>query len=140
MTLQQLTSMEECVYFTNRSIGSGKVKAWVLKQKCPKCQKGIMGKPKDPKTGKSKIRATEYVCPECNYTAEKQEYEDTLTVSIQYTCPYCSNQSEAQAPFKRKKVQLLNEETGKKSAVDVIRFQCGKCGKNIDITKKMKGH
>jgi len=62
----------------------------------------------------------------------------TLTINIQYTCPYCGHTDELQTSFKRKKIQRLNEETGKKQAIDAIRFQCSKCGKNIDITKKMK--
>ena len=77
MSLQQPKSMDECIYFTNRTLDKGKIKAWVFKGKCPKCGKGLIGKPKDPKTGKPKIRATEYVCPECGYTVEKQKYEDT---------------------------------------------------------------
>ncbi|MBD3303717.1 hypothetical protein GF343_01105, partial [Candidatus Woesearchaeota archaeon] len=84
MVLRLPDSMEECVYFTRRNIDKGKVVAWVFKEKCPKCGKALMGKPKDEKTGKVKIRAKEYVCPECGYTAEKGEYEDTLTVNIQY--------------------------------------------------------
>lgn len=131
-------SMDECVYFTRRNINSGKVVAWVKRQLCPKCKKDYMTKPKDPKTGKYKVRAKEYVCSECGYTVEKGEYEETLTFEAQYTCPHCSKEGEVSIPFKRKKIQVLDEETGKKSAVDAIRFQCEHCGKNIDVTKKMK--
>ena len=138
MSLQQPKSMDECIYFTNRVLDKGKIKAWVFKENCPRCGKALMGKPKDPKTSKPKIRAKEYVCPKCGYTVEKQKYENTLTINIQYTCPYCGHTDELQMPFKRKKIQRLNEETGKKEAIDSIRFQCQKCGKNIDITKKMK--
>lgn len=138
MPLKEPASMEECVYFTNRIIGSGKIKAWVFRELCPKCGKGVMGKPRDEKTGKPKIRADEYACPECGHVIEKQEYEDTLTMNIKYTCPPCSYQGEAQQSFKRKKIQRVNEETGKKETVEAIRFQCEKCKKNIDITKKMK--
>ncbi len=138
MTLQQPKSMDECIYFSNRIVGEGKIKAWVLKEKCPKCGKGLMGKPRDKKTGKPKIRATEYTCQECGYTIEKQEYEDTLTINIEYICPHCGNEDELQTPFKWKKIQRLNQETGKKQAINSIRFQCSKCGKDIDITKKMK--
>ncbi|MBI2507923.1 hypothetical protein HYV89_03140 [Candidatus Woesearchaeota archaeon] len=138
MSLKEPASMEECVYFTNRAVGTGKIKAWVFRENCPKCGKGVMGKPKDEKTGKPKIRAEEYACPECSHTIEKQEYEDTLTTNIKYTCPHCSHQGEAQQSFKRKKIQRLNEETGKKETVEAIRFQCEKCRNNIDITKKMK--
>ena len=139
MTLRQPTSMDECVYFTNRSFGKGKVRTWAFRNMCPQCGKSLMGKPRDQKTGKPKIRATEYVCPSCNYTIEKEAYEDTLTANVEYICPYCSHQGEIQVPFKRKKVQMVNEETGKKTAVDVLRVQCQQCGKNIDIAKKMKG-
>lgn len=138
MTLKQPASMEECIYFTNRSIGKGKARAWVLKNTCTKCNQGLIGKPKNPKTGRPKIRSQEYSCPNCNYTLPKEEYEDTLTCSIQYTCPFCSYEGEAQVPFKRKKVQILNEETMKKKAAEAIRFKCEKCNKDIDLTKKMK--
>ena len=138
MTLKEPTSIEEYVYFTNRIIGNGKVRAWVFRELCPKCKEGLMGKPKDPKTGKIKIRADNYECPKCKYSATTEEYEDTLTCNVKYTCPHCSNEGEIQVPFKRKKVQIFNEETMKKKAVDVIRFQCQKCNQNIDITKKMK--
>lgn len=134
--MKQPESMEECIYFTNRTINSGKIKAWVFKELCPKCKKALMSKPKDPKTGKPKIRAEEYTCPECSCTIEKQEYEDSLTISIQYTCPHCHNQGELQLPFRRKKIQLTDEQ-GKKKTIDAVRFQCQKCQKNIDITRKM---
>ena len=135
MTLKQPTSMDECIYFTRRIINSGKIKAWVLKELCPKCKKSLMSKPRDPKTGKPKIRAEEYKCPECDFTIDKQEYEDSLTINIEYTCQYCNFSGEIQLPFKRKKVQIIKQ--GKKKTVDAIRFQCEKCKKNIDITKKM---
>ena len=138
MTLQEPKSMDECVYFTNRNDSNGKVKAWVLKEKCPKCGKCLMGKPKDPKTGRAKIRADEYVCEECGYKAPKQEYEDSLTINVEYTCGKCKNSDEISMPFKRKKVQRVDEETEKKKAIETIRFECGKCGEIIDITKKMK--
>lgn len=136
--LTQPASMDECVYFTNRSLNSGKIKAWVLRGLCPKCNKGLMGKPRDPKTGKPKTRAEEYACPECSYSLNELEYEDTLQASIQYTCPHCSNPGETQIPFKRKKVQIFNEEKAKKETKEVLRFQCSKCNQNIDITKKMR--
>ena len=132
------SSMDQCVYFTNRTIGIGKIKAWVYKQKCPKCNKSLMGKPKDKK-GKVRIRAEEFVCESCNFSMPEQEYEETLHAEIKYTCPYCSNNGDATVPFIRIKVRILNEETGKKSGAEVLRFQCTKCNKNIDITKKMKG-
>ena len=90
MALKKPESMEECVYYTKRSIDKGNVTAWVFKEKCEKCGKGLMSKPKDPKTGKPKIRATEYVCEECGFSIPKKEYEESLTANIEYTCPYCS--------------------------------------------------
>ena len=137
MTLEEPKSMDECVYFTNRADGNGKVKAWVLKENCPECGKALMGKPRDEKTGKAKIRASEYVCPECKHTVGKEEYEDTLTINIKYTCK-CGNFDELSVPFQRKRVQRLNEETGKKQAIETIRFECSKCGEVMDVTKKMK--
>jgi predicted SprT family Zn-dependent metalloprotease len=128
MPLRQPESMDECVYFTRRAVGKGFVMCWVFKEKCPKCGKAFMGKPRDPKTGDVKIRAKEYVCPSCNYTVEKTEYEDTLTASIAYTCLHCSNKGETQIPFKRKTFE------GAKALV----FQCDKCKGKIPITKKMK--
>ena len=74
MTLKQPTSMEECIYFTNRIVNSGKIKAWGFKELCPKCKKVLMSKPKNPKTGRPKIRANEYICSECGFTIENQEY------------------------------------------------------------------
>lgn len=140
MALIEPKSMDECVYFTNRNLNEkGKAKCWVFKEKCPKCGKGLMGKPRDLKTGKVKIRAKEFKCPECNYTVAEQEYEDSLTANIQYACRYCNHNGEIQVPFKRKKVKIFDEEEDMKGKmIESLRFQCEKCGKNIDITKKMK--
>ena len=124
--LKKPNSTSECVYFTNRTIGSGKAVAWVFKKDCPKCKKAKMGKPVIK--GKVAIRAKEYVCPNCNYTEEKKQHEESLTVSIEYVCPNCSFKGEKEIPFKRKKVE----------GVETLRFQCEKCNSNIDITKKMK--
>jgi predicted RNA-binding Zn-ribbon protein involved in translation (DUF1610 family) len=139
MTIKEPASMDDCVYFTNRLLGEkGKVKAWVYRQNCPKCNKALMGKPRDSKTGKIKIRAVEYVCPSCNYTVGKDEHEDTLTFEAKYTCPYCQFEGEVQTPFLRKKTKIFDEEKQKKVAVETVRFKCGKCAKDIDVTKKMK--
>ncbi|MAG52917.1 MAG: hypothetical protein CMH62_03075 [Nanoarchaeota archaeon] len=137
MSLEEPKSMDECVYFTIRADEKLKTKAWVLKEKCTECEKSLMGKPKDPKTGRAKIRASEYTCEECGHTIPKEEYEDTLTINIKYTCG-CGHSDEISMPFQRKRVQRLNEETGKKQAIETIRFECSKCGEQIDITKKMK--
>ncbi|MCP3685905.1 MAG: hypothetical protein GY861_24930 [bacterium] len=120
-------SMDECIYFTQRDIDGGEAMVWVFKQECPKCKKAIMGKPIGD-NGKVKVRAKEYVCPECGYTVEKQEYEEGLTACAEYTCPKCKNQGELQVPFKRKNID----------GVLTLRLQCEKCECNLDITKKMK--
>lgn len=127
MVLTLPDSIDECVYFTRRSIGEGSVVAWTPKQLCPKCGKAMMGKPKGDK-GKVMIRAKEYVCPACNYTAEKEAYEETLSCNVQYVCPACRHSGEATVPFKRKTWQ------GAKAIV----FECGKCKEKIGITKKLK--
>jgi hypothetical protein len=122
-------SMEECVYFTNRVIGekfNGTVRCWVFRQQCPKCKKAFMGKP--VVDGKAKIRALEYVCPNCKYTVDKQAYEDTLMANVDYVCPACQFHSGIVLPFKRKKVE----------GVLTLRFPCEKCKGPIDVTKKMK--
>ena len=134
--MKEPTSMQECIYYTDRIFEKGNAKAWVFKEQCPKCGKALMGKPVEK--GKVKMRSNEYVCPVCKYTVPKQEYEDSLTANIKYSCPHCQNKGEIQIPYQRKKVQMINEETGKKTAVETLRFQCSACKKNIDITKKMK--
>ncbi len=118
--------MGELIYFTRRVIGDGKAMAWVFKEECPVCHKAKMGKPVEK--GKVKIRATEYICPECGHSVEKAEYEDTLTANIDYVCPKCKHAGQIQIPYKRKSFQ------GTKALV----FQCEKCGEKIPITKKMK--
>ncbi|MBI4141866.1 hypothetical protein HY484_03005 [Candidatus Woesearchaeota archaeon] len=126
MALKEPQSMDECIYFTKRTIGYGKVKAWVFKEQCQKCKKSILGKPVEK--GKVKIRAKEYVCPECKYTVEKKQYEESLTCNVQYVCPACSYSGETQVPFKRKNIQ----------GVPTIQVECEKCHVKINITKKMK--
>jgi len=128
MALTYPESMDECVYFTRRAIDSGKIMAWVFREQCPQCNKGLMAKPVDDKTGKVKVRSPEYLCTECGYSVPKKEYEETLTVNIAYTCPHCKHQGETQTPYKRKTYQ----------GVKAIVFECDECGKKIPITKKMK--
>ena len=125
--LRRPESMEELVYFTRRDVGEGEATVWVFRGECPKCGKGLMGKPRGD-GGKVKVRAKEYVCPECGYTVEKREYEESLMANVDYTCPECKHQAETQVPFKRKSVQ----------GVQTLRIRCEKCGANIDVTKKMK--
>ncbi|MBW3003260.1 hypothetical protein KY328_00935 [Candidatus Woesearchaeota archaeon] len=120
-------SMEELIYFTNRDLGAGLFRVWVYKQDCPKCGKAKMGKPTDEKTGKVKIRAKEYVCPECRYMVEKKEYEETLAAEFKGKCPNCKNEVEGTVPFKRKSV----------AGVQTLRIKCPDCGGTIDVTKKM---
>lgn len=122
-------SADECFYFTRRTMDNdGRAIAWVLKPDCPKCAKAKMGKPIDKKTGDVRIRAKEYECPECGYSVGKEEFEPTLTMNVQYTCPFCKSSGEVGTPYKRKKFQ----------GVDAYVFTCQKCGKQIPLTKKMK--
>jgi len=120
-------SMDDLVYFTNRAIGSGSVKAWVYKQPCPKCGKTKLGKPTDNK-GRIQIRAKEYVCGSCRYKVDKNSYEESLFAEVKYTCPACGSAGETKVPFKRKNI----------AGVATLRINCQKCKANIDITKKMK--
>ena len=139
MSLKEPQSMDECVYFTNRELANeGYIKAWVFKEDCPECKKSKMGKPINPKTGKAKIRAKEYECVSCGHKEEKENYENTLTCNVKYKCPYCRNEDETQIPFLRKKVTRFNEEKGKRESVEGVIFNCSKCEKRIEITKKMK--
>jgi len=127
MALKQPNSMDKFVYYTNRQIGDGEAMCWVFREKCPKCGKAIMGKPRD-KNGKAMIRAKEYVCPACGFSMGKTDYEETLTANVEYTCPSCRKKGELTAPFKRKNIE----------GILTLRMQCQFCGANIDITKKMK--
>ena len=124
MTLKVPESMTECLYFTNR----GEILAWAYKKDCPKCKKAKMGKPVDPKTGKVKIRSKEYVCPECGYTEEKKEHEESLTLESVYTCPKCDKKGESTAPFVRKKYK----------GIPAFVIECQHCKEIIPLTKKLK--
>ena len=127
MSLKEPESMDECIYFTNRLNPDGTyIRAWTYKKECPKCKKATMGKP--VKDGKVKVRAKEYVCPECGYTEEKKEHEATLQVEIKYKCPECGKEGETTTEYKRK--------TWK--GVPAYVFKCVDCGEKIGITKKMK--
>ncbi|MBR9699575.1 hypothetical protein GOV09_03920 [Candidatus Woesearchaeota archaeon] len=120
-------SAEECFYFTNRAIDEkGYAKAFVLKPDCPKCGKAKMGKP--IAKGKVKIRAKEYVCPACNYTVSKEEFEPTLPMNVIYTCPFCEHRGETTTPYKRKRFKK----------VDAYVFECDSCHEQVPITKKLK--
>ncbi|MEM4336934.1 MAG: hypothetical protein QXG86_02935 [Candidatus Woesearchaeota archaeon] len=119
--------IEKLVYFTKRKIDAGSVFVYVYRQKCPKCKKSLMGKPKNEK-GEVKIRAKEYVCDSCGYAVEKKKYEEELKTNIIYECPKCKYHGEIQIPFKRKKIK----------GVDALKFNCEKCGFEFIVTKKMK--
>lgn len=122
-------SMDECIYFTNRDLGDkGSVLCWVFRDECPECHKAFMAKPRDPKTGKPKVRSKVYVCEECGYEVEKEEYETGLMANVDYTCPHCEHEAEVQVPFRRKNIK----------GIPTLRINCEECGANIDITKKMK--
>jgi len=122
-------SMEEIIYFTNRTLeeGKGKIKAWVYKKLCPKCQKVKMGKPVEK--GKVKIRAKEYKCPECGFTEEKQAHEESLNLEAKYLCPSCQKEGESATIYKRKSFM----------GVKAYVVECSNCKAKIPVTKKMKG-
>lgn len=128
MALELPNNMDDLAYFTRRKDENWKAIAWVEKESCKKCKKGLMEKPKDAKTGKPKIRALEYMCNSCGHVEPKVAYEATLTAHIIYTCPSCHKDGEQSLPFKRKTI----------AGVSTLRGTCEHCGGNIDITKKMK--
>ena len=115
-------SMTDCLYFTNR----GDILAWVYRKECPECHKAKMGKPVEK--GKVKTRAKEYVCPECGYSEEKQEHEESCEVQAQYTCPECGKEGESSTPYKRKSYK----------GVPSYILECEHCGGKIPLTKKLK--
>lgn len=126
MPLRMPESMDECIYFSNRSIGNGQIIAWVYRKICPKCKQAQMGKPVEK--GKVKTRAAEYVCPNCSYTEEKKVHEESLVLEAQYTCPKCGKEGEGTTEYKRKNVQ----------GVPAYIIECQHCGEKIPITKKLK--
>ena len=121
------SSIDKCLYFTRRELdNNGSIIAWVLKKKCQKCGKAVMGKPVE--AGKVKIRAKEYVCPNCSHTETKEEHEASCTLNVKYKCPYCGNEGETTTEYKRKNFNVIPSYV----------FECQKCNKKIGITKKMK--
>lgn len=129
MALVPPKSMDEVLYFTNRTLeNDGRVKAWTSKKVCPECGEAKMGKPINEKTGKPKIRATEYECPKCHYTEEKVAHEESLELSAQYKCPECGKDGESVAPYKRKTYM----------GVPSYVVNCEHCNAKIALTKKMK--
>jgi transcription elongation factor Elf1 len=119
-------SANEVIYFTNRTFPNGWIKGWTHRKDCPKCGKAKMGKPVEK--GKVKIRATEYVCPECKYSEEKQTHEESLTLEAQYKCPHCGKEGESSTPYKRKAYM----------GVPSYVVECQHCGEKIALTKKLK--
>lgn len=126
MPLKMPNSMEECLYFTNRSLDKGSIIAWVYKKVCPKCKKAKMGKPVEK--GKIKMRATEYVCPNCGYSEEKKAHEESLMLEAQYACPKCGREGESTAEYKHKSFQ----------GIPAFIITCQHCSEKIALTKKMK--
>ena len=120
-------SMEEWVYFTNRTIDSGRAMAWVFTRQCPKCKKGVMGKPQK-KGGKVDKKADYYVCYSCGYQESNEQVERNLVLNVEYKCPHCGNESETTTEYKRKSFE----------GVPSYVFECQKCNKKIGLTKKMK--
>ena|SRR3989344_8652668 len=137
MNISEPTSTNECVFFTRRTVGEkGKIMAWVPRSQCQKCKQGVMGKPRDEKTGKVKIRAKEYVCSQCSLSMGEEAYEDTLQISIKYTCPHCGSQGTTQQPYLFKKTKIEDPESpGNKKTAKIIRFSCSACKKDLDLVK-----
>lgn len=127
MALRFPQSMDECIYFSNRSINDKLVTAWVYRKDCPKCKKAKMGKPVEK--GKVKIRADEYVCPSCGYRENKTEHEESLELQAKYTCPHCGKEGESVTQYKRKNYK----------GVQSFVVACQHCGEAIPLTKKLKG-
>ena len=127
MSLKSPGSMEECLYFTNRSIGEGYAKAWAYRKECPKCKKGRLWKP-IKKNGKIDKKSAYYECKECKYQESNEEVEKNLSLEIQYKCPHCNFEGETTAEYQRKSFEGVKSYT----------FQCQKCNKVIGITKKLK--
>ncbi|MBS1266987.1 MAG: hypothetical protein MAG795_00957 [Candidatus Woesearchaeota archaeon] len=125
--LKEPKSMKELRYHTFRDIGDGEARVWVFKRTCSECKKALMSKPRNKK-GKTKVRSKIYVCPECEHSIPKKEYEADLVANVKYTCPECKHKGEIQVPFKRKKIK----------GIKTLRIKCEKCDSNIDITKKLK--
>ena len=127
MTLKIPESMNECLYFTNRSNDNGKIMAWVLRKDCPKCKKAKMGKP-IKKNGKVDKKADYYECPACKYQESEDQIGKGLHLSIIYTCPKCNNQGETTTEYQRKPYQ----------GVKAYVFNCQKCNEKLGITQKLK--
>lgn len=127
MPSKKPASMEECVYFTNRTIGSGKAVAWAFRKKCAKCNKWPMSKPQK-KSGKIDKKAEHYVCYSCGYEESDEETENNLILNVEYKCSHCGNEGEMTTEYKKKSFY----------GVKAYVFNCQKCGQKIGITQKLK--
>ena len=127
MSLKKPSSVEECLYFTNRATGSGRAMAWVFRKGCPKCEKGVMGKPLK-KGGKADKKADYYVCYACGYQESNEQFENGLVLYVEYNCPHCGNEGETTTEYKRKTFE----------GVPSYVFECQKCRRKIGLTKKLK--
>ncbi|MBI2646985.1 hypothetical protein HYW99_00750 [Candidatus Woesearchaeota archaeon] len=125
--LKKPTSMADCLYFTNRQIGSGKAMAWVFRKECLKCKNGFMGKPLK-KGGKVDKKANYYICNSCNYQESNEQVENSLILNVEYKCPHCGNEGETTTDYKREIFE----------GVPSYVFECQKCHKKIGLTKKLK--
>ena len=127
MELKKPTRVEDCIYFTNRTIDSGRAMAWVFRKPCPKCKKGIMEKPQK-KGGKVDKKADYYVCYSCGYQESNEQVEDSLIINVEYKCPHCGNEGETTTEYKRKSFK----------GIQSYVFECQKCHERIGLTKKLK--
>ncbi len=123
------TSMEDLLYFSNRKMPDGvRIIAWVDKLTCEKCKKALMGKPINEKTGKVKIRAAVFVCPECEHEEPKTAHTKKLVMQIRYTDETGKNWKSAQTAY------TLKTWKGMKAYV----FQNEFTGEKMGVTKRLK--
>ena len=127
MALKKPESMDECVYFTNRDIGSGRAMAWVYRKQCPKCSEGVMGKPIN-KRGKPDKKAPVYECTKCHHQMSNEEAEKIMQLEVDYKCPHCGFEGQTATEYERKSFQ----------GVQSYVFECQKCKAKIPLTKKLK--
>ena len=127
MALKKTAGMDECIYFTNRTIGPGSAIAWVLRKECPKCKKDVLIKP-STKSGKPDKKSPIYVCKSCRYEEKNEDVENDLILNVEYRCPHCGSEGETTSEYKR------NVFEGIPSYV----FECQKCHKKVGLTKKLK--